>query len=90
MSDATPSDSPFPAPSMITSMKIPQKMPKAVSRLLLLLRVMVTQISCQLSRSNIFIRILKLQSVLPELPAVPAGIPAKRPAMIKTIVAADY
>ena len=42
---------PCPPPMRATSMKIPQNTPKAVSRLRVLLRVMVTRISSQVSLS---------------------------------------
>ena len=45
---------PVPEPNSSTSIRIPQKTPKHVRRLLVLLRVMVTHISCHLSKSNIF------------------------------------
>ena len=49
---------PCAPPMRATSMKMPQKMPKAVSRLRVLFRVRVTRISSQTSKSNLFIVIL--------------------------------
>src|ERR1035437_6630419 len=48
-----PFSSPLPAPNKIVSIRMPQKTPKAVKMLRTLLRAMVCQISCHLSRSNI-------------------------------------
>jgi hypothetical protein len=53
-----PSRNPFPEPDMTINMKIPQNTPKAVKMLRILLRVMVIQISCQRSMSNIIISFL--------------------------------
>ena len=44
---------PRPEPKRITNIKMPQKTPKQVNKLRVLLRVIVTQISVHLSKSNI-------------------------------------